>query len=119
VNDEPIVHPIVSRSAVFSILIAVSVVVLIGISVAFLVGIALITGQPRTVDFAILSTVILTGVAAVAFLLSLSGVFLGWTAYRNSEGVRLMPVLGLVFNGMVLIAIVLVALWVILGMLIR
>jgi len=107
-EDTDAVH---SSRGVFSILIALAVLFLVGISVSLLIGAATVAGQGMSAGIAIVGILILLGVLAIATLLSVVGLALGWTAYGDPACKKLLPVLGLVFNGMALLVIVPGALW--------
>jgi len=112
VNDESVTNPVHSIRAVYSILIALAVVLLVSLSVALLVGAATIAGQGMTGGIAVVGALIFLGVLAVGFLLSVIGIVLGWTAYRDPACKKLLPTVGLIFNGMALCMIVPGAIWI-------
>lgn len=65
----------------------------------------MVAGQAMTSGIAVVGALILLSVLAVAVLLSIVGIVLGWTGYRDPACKKLFPVLGLVFNGLALMVI--------------
>ena len=81
---------------------------------ALLVGLTNIAGEAMVYGLATASALVLLGVLAVAFLLTVIGLLLSWTAHRDPACKKLLPTLGLIFNGMALLAIVPGTLWILL-----